>query len=105
MNDSPRYLAIWRFRVKPEKLSAFVEAYASGGAWSVLFANSPEYIATTLVCDRSEPRVYLTVDEWKSKAAFDRFKLEFAAQYAELDRACNAVTESEELIAEGERLE
>jgi len=48
-------------------------------------------------------RVYVTMDEWESRAAYEEFREKFAKEYAELDRKCERLTVSERHLAKYER--
>ena len=37
-------------------------------------------------------RVYVTMDSWESRAAYEEFRETFAAEYAKLDRECEGMT-------------
>ncbi len=43
------YIIVWEFVVRPEKVTAFVAAYQSDGAWAKLFAQADGYIGTELL--------------------------------------------------------
>jgi hypothetical protein len=45
---------------------------------------------------------YRTIDRWDSQAAYDRFRADFAREYAELDRASEPLCEVERPISSGE---
>jgi quinol monooxygenase YgiN len=97
---SPIYVTIWAFEVKQESMSAFEEIYDDNGLWARLFRRSPDFLKTRLIRDINRPSRYLTLDEWTSRDALLRFKHEYAAEYAALDRQCESLTESEALLGE-----
>jgi hypothetical protein len=37
-------------------------------------------------------RVYVTMDSWKSREAYEKFREKFAAEYEELHRKCEGMT-------------
>ena len=92
------FCVIWQFRVKPHRLEEFVAHYSAKGSWAQLFARSSEYQGTELLRDALNPLVFVTIDRWKSQVAFNVFKNEFAADYRQLDRECESLTEQEQNI-------
>ena len=91
-------VAVWEFRIRPGTEAEFERAYGPEGPWVRLFASDPAYRGTTLVRDVDEPRRYLTMDYWASAEAYDGFKRTHAAEYAEIDRECESLTEGEREI-------
>jgi hypothetical protein len=89
------FVAIWRFTTQDP--AAFEQTYGPQGLWAKLFAQSEDYGGTDLLRDGE---VYLTLDWWRSREAYDRFKSAHAAEYAALDAQCEALTVSEEKIGE-----
>lgn len=76
----------WRYRVHPQQARAFEEAYGGAGSWARLFSQHPGFRRTRLFKHKTDPYVYLTVDVWDSKAAYDEFKRVFSEQYKRLDK-------------------
>lgn len=101
MSRSAGFERVWRFRAARGSEARFEQVYGSGGAWARLFARSPGYRGTELqrTGDAGE---YLLVDRWVSREAWDAFRRDFAAAYDALDRQCEALTASEELVREGD---
>ena len=93
--SEPHYLAIWEFRVKADCVADFERIYGRDGLWAQLFRQSSEYLGTELVRDLEGAGRYLTIDRWTSREALQRFKQVYAAEYAELDKACENLTETE----------
>jgi quinol monooxygenase YgiN len=89
------YLAVWEFRVKPESVAEFERVYGPEGSWARLFRRSANYQGTELLRDQERAGRYLTMDRWTSHEALGKFKQEFAADYAALDKECEPLTESE----------
>jgi hypothetical protein len=98
------YLVVWEFIAKPGGQGRFEELYGSGGEWSRLFCQSDGYITTELNCDPENPRRYLTLDFWRCRETYDEFRTRHAPQYADLDRECEEVTESERDLGRFERV-
>ncbi|HEX6324842.1 MAG TPA: GNAT family N-acetyltransferase [Vicinamibacterales bacterium] len=91
---------VWRFRAADGSDDAFEQVYGSAGPWAHLFAQSPGYRGTELQ-RAAKPGEYLLVDRWASRQAWEAFRRDFAAAYDALDRECEALTASEELVREG----
>lgn len=96
MHDA--YAYVWEFEVPPEAEAAFRREYGPQGSWAALFRRDPAYIETLLLQDRGQPGRFLTVDRWRSAEAFHAFKERFGAEYAEIDRRCEALTHREALL-------
>jgi len=64
--------------------------------WPDLFKRSPGYLGTEVCKDTSNPRVYLTIDTWKSEDAFNHFLREHRADYDRLDSLHEELYESAE---------
>ena len=47
-------------------------------------------------------RVYLTMDRWESRAAYEEFRAQFATEYEELDRECEGLAVIEKQLGEYE---
>lgn len=86
------FLILWEFEVKPETAIRFESAYGPGGGWARLFAQSPAYIETLLLRDIHRPGVYLTLDRWQSREAYEQFRQSHAAEYFALDAQCAELT-------------
>lgn len=89
---------VWRFRAKQERLADFLACYGVQGKWFQLFARSRSYRATQLWRDAADELTFVTIDSWTSEAGFSKFQTQFAAEYQELDRYCEGLTEAEEKI-------
>lgn len=99
---APRFLALWEFTVHAAYVTEFCQAYGNNGPWITLFRRSADYRSTELCADPANPRRFVTVDRWTSRAAYHAFRAEQHNAYAEIDQACEAFTESERLLGEFE---
>jgi heme-degrading monooxygenase HmoA len=86
---------VWEFVVRADSVEEFERAYGPGGDWARLFAAHHGFRGTVLLRDLAYEHRYLTVDSWES--AEDRAAMLGRArdEYARIDRACEALTESE----------
>jgi heme-degrading monooxygenase HmoA len=98
------YLYVWRYDVPPGRRSRFEETYGPAGEWVALFRKAEGYRSTRLLRQDPETGCYLTVDEWESREAFDRFRAAHAEAFEALDARCAALTSKEELIGHFEGL-
>ena len=89
------FCTVWEFRVRPAATEAFEAAYAPDGEWARLFRRDAGYLGTELLRDRAEPGRYLTVDRWRSAAAWEAFRDRHGADYAALDERCEPLTLAE----------
>ena len=96
------FLVIWEFLVKLETRPAFEEVYGSEGDWARLFRQSSEFLGTQLLRDLDRPERCLTLDQWKSRDAFMKFKQSNESAYRILDQQCETLTEHEALVGEFE---
>ena len=92
------FVTLWEFEVKPGSEELFERTYGPEGEWARLFLRDGRYRVTRLLRAVGAERVYVTVDEWESRAAFEEFKKKFAAEYTELDRKCEGMTASEKCL-------
>ena len=82
---------IWRFRVPAGAIADFEHAYGPEGDWASLFARAQGYAGTELLRLDNEA-VYLTIDRWQSESDYRSAKKTLEAEYAALDRRCEAYT-------------
>jgi heme-degrading monooxygenase HmoA len=94
------FLALWEFEVKPGSEEKFEEVYGADGAWAKLFSRDGAYRGTRLVKDVARERVYLTLDFWETREAYERFKKENAAEYERIDKECEGMTVRENRLLE-----
>lgn len=92
------YLILWEYYVKAEKLPDFEEIYSPAGAWATLFQKGAGYWGTELLRDEINPRRYLTIDRWESKATYETFLSVQEQAYKEMDARCEGLTEHESLL-------
>ncbi|MFC2108768.1 antibiotic biosynthesis monooxygenase family protein [Candidatus Bipolaricaulota bacterium] len=85
---------VWTFVVKEEARGQFELAYGPGGAWSKLFARCPGFRGTTVLRDTKNPRLYLTIDVWETKAQWEQALAENKAEYSDLEAAFGEWIES-----------
>ena len=99
------YVIIWEFQVKEGHEAEFEEIYGAEGAWIQLFKRSEGYLGTELLRDMAQSRRYMTLDRWRSRAAYEAFQKQWAEAYKELDGRCEGLTEQEVIIGSMARIE
>lgn len=104
MENRRHHVVLWEFEVHPEKQEAFVNAHGPAGAWTQLFQRAHGYRDTLLLHDPSRVGLYLTIDRWSCAADYETFRIQFANEYAELDRACETLTLKERLLGSYEEI-
>lgn len=99
------HLRIWEFTVAPGCHAEFEAMYGPDGDWAALFRQSPGFMGTTLLRDRTSEDRYLTIDRWESELAWRTFRSSLAALYEALDLRGETLTVAEREIGEfGEAL-
>jgi len=96
------FLTLWEFEVKSGSEKLFEQAYGPEGEWVRLFRRDPGYRGTRLVRDAGRERVYLTIDWWESRQAYDQFRETCTQVYEEIDRRCQGFTVREVNLGSGE---
>jgi len=96
------FVTLWEFEVKPGSEKLFERIYGPDGEWAQLFRRDARYLGTRLLRDLGAERIYVTIDSWESRAAYEEFRQNFAAEYEELDRKCEGMTVSEKRLGECE---
>ncbi len=92
------YTIVWRFRVRAGKEAEFEKEYGPHGAWAELFRADHGYLGTALV--RGGPGDYVTIDRWRTKAAYEQFLQRCRTQYVALDTRFAALTDGEALLGQ-----
>ncbi len=77
---------LYRYHVHPAQQAAFQQAYGPKGPWARLFSEVPAFVRTRLFAHKREANIFVTIDVWRSKEEYDRFRSERAQEYARLDR-------------------
>jgi heme-degrading monooxygenase HmoA len=94
------FVALWEFEVKPGSEEKFEKVYGADGAWAKLFAQDKAHRGTRLVKEVGRERVYLTLDFWETREAYEKFKKENAAEYDHIDWECEGMTAGEKSLGE-----
>jgi len=94
------FVNLWEFHVKSGMEKMFEKVYGTKGDWAVLFGQAPGYRGSRLIRDVAGGRRYFTLDYWESRDDFEVFGKKHEAAYAELDKWCGSLTESERHLGE-----
>jgi 8-oxo-dGTP diphosphatase len=86
----PQHVLVWEFRAAEGREAAFEVAYGPEGDWARFFRQDPAYLGTELL--RGRDGRYVTLDRWRSKAAFEAFRAARREAYADLDRRMERLT-------------
>jgi heme-degrading monooxygenase HmoA len=92
------FVALWEFEVKPGGEERFERVYGPNGDWAKLFRSDSNYQETRLLRDATRAAMYLTLDFWNSRQAYERFMESHAAEYKKLDAAGESLTLGERKI-------
>ena len=98
------YVILWRFRPLVSREGEFENAYGPTGDWALLFRQGDGYLGTELLRHSDDPREYITVDRWVSRAAYQTFLDNFDSKYRQLDERLEGLTEEETLLGTFEAL-
>jgi 8-oxo-dGTP pyrophosphatase MutT (NUDIX family)/heme-degrading monooxygenase HmoA len=93
---APAHVLVWEFSPAAGRAAEFERAYGPDGDWARFFRRDPGYLGTELL--RGAAGRYLTLDRWRSRAAFEAFKTREAEEYAAIDRRMEALTSRETAI-------
>jgi hypothetical protein len=92
------FVALWEFEVKPGCEQRFEKACGPDGDWVRLFRSDSNYRETRLGRDPFRPAIYLTLDFWNSRKAYEQFVATHKDEYKVLDAAGERLTSSERRI-------
>jgi heme-degrading monooxygenase HmoA len=95
VEEMTMYVVLWRFRPIVGRESEFERAYSPSGEWAQLFRRGDGYLGTELLRRSDDPREYLALDRWASRAAFEAFRARWSSEYRRLDHRLEELTEEE----------
>ena len=96
------FLTLWEYEVKRGSEELFERQYGPEGEWVHLFRRDARYRGTRLLRDMGAERVYVTMDMWESRAAYEQFRQKWAKEYARIDEKCEMLTSAERQITGSE---
>ena len=86
------FVALWEFEVKPGRQKLFLKIYGPGGDWATLFQIDANFQEALLLHDPAHPAIFLTLDFWRSRQAYESFMAAHAAEYKRLDAVGEELT-------------
>jgi heme-degrading monooxygenase HmoA len=86
------FVTLWEFEVKSGCEVLFEQLYGPEGEWLELFRRGANYRGTRLLREVGRESIYLTLDAWETREAYEAFREKHAAEYAELDKNCEELT-------------
>lgn len=89
------FTTVWEYEVPEAKRAEFERIYSAEGEWVRLFRRAPGFRETVLLRNVSAPSVYVSLDRWTSRAAYEEFRIVHAAAYAALDESTAGLTLAE----------
>lgn len=89
------FVVVWEFRIRASKRRAFERAYGPDGEWAMLFRKAKDFLGTELIRDAHDETRYLTLDFWKSRKEYERFKRQNREMYQLIDQRCESLTTRE----------
>jgi len=94
-----QFAIVWEFLPRAGKRREFEKAYGPDGVWGRLFSRGEGFVRTELLRVGKSLR-YFTIDAWRSREAYERFRKNYVAEYGEIDAQCESLTESETKVGE-----
>ncbi len=92
------FVALWEYEVKPSCEERFEKVYGPEGDWARLFRSDPDYRETRLLRDTAGGAIYVTLDFWNRRKAYEKFMNSHAAEYKRLDAVGGKLTLRERQI-------
>jgi heme-degrading monooxygenase HmoA len=89
------FVALWEYEVKPGYEKRFEKADGPDGGWVRLFRRDAHYHETRLLRDALRRGVYLTMDFWESRDAYEKFMANNKEDYKALDAIGEKLTNGE----------
>ncbi len=89
------YVVLWLFRPSMGRESEFKRAYGPSREWTRLFQHGEGYLGAELLQRSDDPREYLVLDRWASRAAYEPSRVRFSSEYRKLDNRLEELTEEE----------
>jgi hypothetical protein len=92
------FLVLWEFEVKPGCEKRFEKVYGPEGEWAGLFRSDSQYRETRLVRDSFRGAIYLTLDFWNSRLAYEEFLRAHRAEYEAIEAMGEELTLNERRV-------
>ena len=92
------HVRVWSFQPASGRESEFSAAYSGDGVWAKLFRQAEGFVGTRLLAPPDAGGRWLTLDEWQSRDAFERFQATLGETYRGLDEELAGLTSDEQFI-------
>ncbi len=92
------YRIVWEYDAEPGRLEDFEQVYGPSGKWVQFFRRSPDYLGTELFRSAASAERFITLDTWRTRAAYESFRKTHAEEYAQLDEWCRALMHHERTL-------
>jgi hypothetical protein len=92
------YRIVWEYDVRPEQIEQFEQVYGPDGLWAKFFRNSGDYLGTELFRSLASAPRFITLDSWRSRAAYEHFRKAYSTDYAQLDQWCERLVAHERTL-------
>jgi quinol monooxygenase YgiN len=97
------FVIVWEFRIRTARRRMFERAYGPDGEWAKFFRKGKGYLGTELIRDEDDAARYLTLDFWKSRKHYERFKHQNREMYQSIDEKNKSLTTRESEIGQFSR--
>jgi heme-degrading monooxygenase HmoA len=95
------FIRVWEYDVPEDRVDRFIAAYDPSGDWARLFARGGGYARTELFRSTQVATRFVSLDWWRSEAAWHAFRESWGEAYAELDATLQPLAAGGRLLAEG----
>lgn len=92
------YVIVWQYEVRKVTRGQFEESYGPLGLWAEFFSRGDGFVCTTLLRDVNAGHRFFTLDFWKTRSDFARFKEENGGEYRAIDDSTKPLARSEQRI-------
>lgn len=86
------FVTVWEFQAREGSEAELLHANQPEGVWGRFFQKGPGYLGSEVLRDG---RRLVTIDRWTSREAYASFREAHLAEYQELDRQLERLTEQE----------
>ena len=95
------FIRVWEYDVPEDRVDRFIAAYGPSGDWARLFARGGGFARTELFRSIQVVTRFVSIDWWRSEAAWHVFRESWGEAYAALDATLQPLAAGGKLLAEG----
>ena len=96
------FIRVWEYDVPEDRADRFIAAYGPSGDWARLFARGSGFARTELFLSTQVATRFVSIDWWRSEAAWQAFRESWGEAYSKLDATLQPVAAGGKLLAEGQ---